>query len=119
MSPDATRAARNLGFCCGPACGCVPRHGRSPVPHVQRLLCPCSGPSCLQLASVGRRPCGGPPGGGDGIAAPGPLFLLQCDQDVPADRLPVVGAPVQRAGSRVLKNCLLGLPYACCGLLID
>ena len=73
----------------------------------------------LQLASVGRRPCGGPPGGGDGVAAPGPLFLLQCEQDVPADRLPVVGAPVQRAGSRVLKNCLLGLPYACCGLLID
>ena len=83
MSPGAAWAARSLGFCCGPARGCLRRHGRPPGAHGQRLLCPCSRPSCwLQLASAGPRPCGGPPAGGGGVAAPSRLSLLQCEQDV-------------------------------------
>ena len=60
MSPEAGRAARSHGFCCGPARACVGRSGRPPVAHSQRLPCPCSRPSWLQLASAGRRLCGAP-----------------------------------------------------------
>ena len=99
MSPDAARAARSLGFCCGPAHCCVGRHGRPPIAHGQRLPCSCSGHSWMQLASVGQRLCGELPGAG--VAAPSQLSLLQCEQDVPAGRPLAVGVPVQRAGSRV------------------
>ena len=60
MSPEAARADRSHGFCCGPARACVGRSGRLPVAHGQGLPCPCSGPYWLQLASAGRRLCGAP-----------------------------------------------------------
>ena len=111
LSPDAARAARSPGFCGCPARGCVGRRGRPLVAHGQRLPCPCSGPSWLQLASAGRRPCGGPPAGGGDVAAPSRLSPLQSEQDVPAGHPPAVGAPVRRAGSRVRSR---SRREACC-----
>ena len=102
MSPDVAQATRSLGFCCGPVRSCIHRHGRPPGAHGQRLPCPCSRPSWLQLASAGLRPCGAPPAGRGSVAAPSQLSLLQCEQDVPAGHPPAIGAPVQRAGSKAL-----------------
>ena len=102
MSPDVAQATRSLGFCCGPVCSCIHRHGRPPGAHGQRPPCPCSGPSWLQLASAGLRPCGAPPAGRGSVAAPSQLSLLQCEQDIPAGHPPAIGAPVQRAGSKAL-----------------
>ena len=99
MSPEAGRAARSHGFCCGPARACVGRSGRPPVAHGQGLH------YWLQLASAGRSFV-------VRLELPSQLSPLQWEPDVPAGRPPAVGAPFRRAGSTVRSR--LRREACCC-----